>query len=214
MRHDTADLLINYMFEPPEKRKELTENDQQLLLQVTDCYHLQLQNPMYSREKLRNYLMENHHVSRTTAYYIIALTRQALGNVESSAKEWVKQKIEYLLEKAYIATVAKDFKTAQALTKIAETYGRTFKTDIDEGELLEARKALRIENITIVTDPGAINIRLTDKETARVKELMRKYDITDADYTIIDTDNQDSPIGATEIKQEDSSPASRNLATS
>ena len=190
MRHDTADLIINYMFEPPEKRKELTENDQKLLLQVTDCYHLQLQHPMYSREKVRNYLMENHNVSRTTAYYIIALTRQALGNVESSAKEWVKQKIEFLLEKAYIATEAKDFKTAQALTKIAETYGRTFKTDIDEGELLEARKALRIENITIVTDPGVINIRLSDKETARIKELMRKYDISDADYTVVEEEAQ------------------------
>ena len=181
MRDENLDLIVNNMFAPEAQRKELTERQQQLVLQVTDCYNLQLQKPMISRASLRNYLMQKYGVSKIQAYKIIQYAAVALGNVQPSHKNWVRQRIEFLTEKAYEAVEAKDYKRALVLTKIAATLAKSFSTNVDEGELINAQKYLEIDQVNITIDPTAINIRVSEPKQKEINRLLRKYEIEDVD---------------------------------
>lgn len=181
MRDENLDLIVNNMFAPEAQRKELTERQQQLVLQVTDCYNLQLQKPMISRASLRNYLVQKYGVSKIQAYKIIQYAAVALGNVQPSHKNWVRQRIEFLTEKAYEAVEAKDYKRALVLTKIAATLAKSFSTNVDEGELINAQKYLEIDQVNITIDPSAINIRVSEPKQKEINRLLRKYEIEDVD---------------------------------
>ena len=181
MRDENLDLIVNNMFAPEAQRKELTERQQQLVLQVTDCYNLQLQKPMISRASLRNYLVQKYGVSKIQAYKIIQYAAVALGNVQPSHKNWVRQRIEFLTEKAYEAVEAKDYKRALVLTKIASTLAKSFSTNVDEGELINAQKYLEIDQVNITIDPTAINIRVSEPKQKEINRLLRKYEIEDVD---------------------------------
>lgn len=181
MRDENLDLIVNNMFAPEAQRKELTERQQQLVLQVTDCYNLQLQKPMISRASLRNYLVQKYGVSKIQAYKIIQYAAVALGNVQPSHKNWVRQRIEFLTEKAYEAVEAKDYKRALVLTKIAATLAKSFSTNVDEGELINAQKYLEIDQVNITIDPTAINIRVSETKQKEINRLLRKYEIEDVD---------------------------------
>ena len=102
MRDENLALIEANMFLPEDQRKPMTERQEQLLKEVTDCYNLQLQKPMASRTYLRNYLMKKYKVSKVQAYNIIIYAAVLLGNVQASHKNWVRQRIEFLAEQAYL----------------------------------------------------------------------------------------------------------------
>lgn len=182
MRDENFELIVNNMFLPAEQRKTLTDSQKQLLLQVTDCYNLQLQKPMISKVSLRNYLMNEYKVSKIQAYKIIQYAALALGNVASSHKNWVRQRIEFLCEQAYTATMAKDYKKSDSLTKIANVLSKAFATNLDEGEIINAQRYLEIGQVNIVINPAAIGIKVSPVAQKEIDKMLRKYQIEDVDY--------------------------------
>lgn len=193
MRDENLDLIVNNMFAPEAQRKELTERQQQLVIEVTDCYNLQLQKPMISRASLRDYLVHKYGVSKIQAYKIIQYAAVALGDVRPSHKNWVRQRIEFLTEKAYEAVVAKDYKRALVLTKIAGTLAKSFSTNIDEGELINAQKYLEIDQVNITIDPKAININVSETKQKEINRLLRKYEIEDVEAEPVEEETMEDP---------------------
>lgn len=191
MRDENFELIVNNMFLPAEQRKPLTDSQEQLLLQVTDCYNLQLQKPMISKVSLRNYLINEYKVSKIQAYKIIQYSALALGNVASSHKNWVRQRIEFLCEQAYTATMAKDYKKSNALTKIANVLSKAFATNLDEGEIINAQRYLEIGQVNIVIDPAAIGIKVSPVAQKEIDKMLRKYQIEDVGYEDVD-DNENA----------------------
>lgn len=173
------------MFLPEEKQEKMTESQKDLLKQVTDCYNLQLQRPMVSRAYLRNYLMRKYKVSKVQAYNIITYAATLLGNVQASHKNWVRQRIEFLCEQAYVAADAGNLKKAETLTKIASTLAKAFQTNLDEGEIINAQKYLESEPITLTIDPSVLNIKITPAKQKEIDGMLRKYEIEDADFTLV-----------------------------
>lgn len=185
MRKDNLALIEANMFLPEEKQEKMTESQKDLLKQVTDCYNLQLQRPMVSRAYLRNYLMRKYKVSKVQAYNIITYAATLLGNVQASHKNWVRQRIEFLCEQAYVAADAGNLKKAETLTKIASTLAKAFQTNLDEGEIINAQKYLESEPITLTIDPSVLNIKITPTKQKEIDGMLRKYEIEDADFTLV-----------------------------
>lgn len=185
MRKDNLALIEANMFLPEEKQEKMTESQKDLLKQVTDCYNLQLQRPMVSRAYLRNYLMKKYKVSKVQAYNIITYAATLLGNVQASHKNWVRQRIEFLCEQAYVAADAGNLKKAETLTKIASTLAKAFQTNLDEGEIINAQKYLESEPITLTIDPSVLNIKITPAKKKEIDGMLRKYEIEDADFTLV-----------------------------
>ena len=164
-----------------EDAKSLTESQQKLLMEVTDCYNLQLQKPMYSRTKLRIYLVKKYGCSKIQAYKIIQYSATLLGNVQPSHKNWVRQRIEFLCEQAFAAVEAKDYKRAEALSKIAATLSKAFATNLDEGELINAQEYLQIPAVVITVNPADVNIPIKEPVQKEIERMLRKYEIEDVE---------------------------------
>lgn len=182
MRDENLALIESNMFLPEDQRKPMTEKQEQLLKEVTDCYNLQLQKPMASRTYLRNYLMKKYKVSKVQAYNIIIYAAVLLGNVQASHKNWVRQRIEFLSEQAYTAADAGNLKKAETLTKIAGVLAKAFQTNLDEGEIINAQKYLDEEPITLTIDPSsALKIKTSEAKQKEIDRMLRKYEIEDAE---------------------------------
>lgn len=182
MRDENLSLIEANMFLPEDQRKPMTEKQEQLLKQVTDCYNLQLQKPMASRTYLRNYLMKKYKVSKVQAYNIIIYAAVLLGNVQASHKNWVRQRIEFLAEQAYTAADSGNLKKAETLTKIAGVLAKAFQTNLDEGEIINAQKYLDEEPITLTIDPSsALKIKTSEAKQKEINRMLRKYEIEDAE---------------------------------
>lgn len=178
MRKDSLELVAKYLLAPESEKKDLSNADRDLLTKLADCYNQRLQNPWQSRAQLRDYLVSRYSgMSAMQAYRIMDVVNVHLGNVTSSAKEWVKLRIETLLEEAYIAVNEKDYEKSKALTKIAEVYGRTFKTDSDDSALMDAAQYLEIDKVEISLDPKTLGIEISEPERKHVEDLKRKYGI-------------------------------------
>lgn len=181
MRDENLSLIEANMFLPEDQRKPLTESQNKLLLEVTDCYNLQLQKPMTSRSNLRNYLIKKYGVSKIQAYKIIQYAATLLGNVQASHKNWVRQRIEFLSEQAYLAVEAGNLKKAESLVKIAGVLTKAFATNMDEGELINAQQYLQIDQVNITIDPTAIGIKTSPVKQKEIDRLLKKYQIEDAE---------------------------------
>lgn len=184
MRDENLALIEANMFLPEDQRKPMTERQEQLLKEVTDCYNLQLQKPMASRTYLRNYLMKKYKVSKVQAYNIIIYSAVLLGNVQASHKNWVRQRVEFLCEQAYTAANAGNLKKAETLTKIAGVLAKAFQTNLDEGEIINAQKYLDSEPITLTVNPSALNIKISEPKKKQIENMLRKYEIEDAEIII------------------------------
>ncbi len=184
MRNDSLDVIMNHLFETPTKRTELAPADKELLERIEYCYTMQLSNPLYTDIQVRNSLMNHFGLSRQQAYNIMSMTKVALGNVQTAGKAWIKFKIAHLLDKSAEYAIDGDIKTSNALTKIAEVWGRTYRTDLDDGDLLDAKKFVQIEKVEIVTDPTFINVQVTDKDREETRKLLEKYHINFDDDVI------------------------------
>ena len=185
MRDENLSLIEANMFLPEDQQKKMTASQKKLLEEVTDCYNLQLQRPMVSRAYLRNYLMKKYKVSKVQAYNIITYAATLLGNVKASHKNWVRQRIEFLCEQAYVAADAGNIKKAETLTKIASTLAKAFQTNLDEGEIINAQKYLESEPITLTVDPSVLNIKITPAKQKEIDGMLRKYEIEDADFILV-----------------------------
>lgn len=183
MHNENLDLIMAHMFHPEQQTKKLTEGQQQLLMEVTDCYNLQLQKPMIGRTALRAYLINKYGCSKIQAYKIIQYAAVCLGDVQPSHKNWVRQRIEFLSERAYEAVEAGDYKRAEAITKIAGTLAKAFQTNLDEGELINAQKYLEIAQVRITMDETVLGIKITEPGKKEIERLLRKYEITDVPFT-------------------------------
>lgn len=181
MRDENLELIVHNMFLPEESRKELTDSQEKLLEEVTDCYHLQLQKPMISKTKLRDYLKGKYGVSNTQAYKIIQYSAVALGDIRPTHKNWVRQRIEYISEQAYEAIEAKNYKRFEALNKLAATLAKAFNTNLDEGELINAQKYLEIDQVNITIDPSVLGIKVSEAKQKDIDKMLRKYEIEDAE---------------------------------
>lgn len=181
MRDENIEIIEQHMFLPEEQQKDLTEKQRDMLLQVTDCYHLQLQKPMLSRASLRAYLVKTYKCSNAQAYRIIQYAATALGNVQPSHKNWIRQRVEFLSEQAYVAVEAKDYKRAEALTKIAATLAKAFNTNVDEGELINAQKYLEIGVVKLSMNPESIGIKISEPTQKDIDILLKKYHIEEVE---------------------------------
>ena len=190
MRDENLQLIENNMFLPEESRKSLTESQCKLLEEVTDCYHVQLQKPMISRASLRDYLINKYKLTKTQAYRVIQYAAVILGNVQPTHKNFIRQRVEFLSEKAYEAIEATNYRRADALTKLAKVLAKAFATNIDEGELINAQKYLEIDVVNITIDPTALGIKTSEAKQREINKMLRKYEIEDAEIIPPEEDNE------------------------
>lgn len=176
-RRNSMDLIKSHLFSDDDDFQKLSKSDQQLLIQIRDCYTVWINNPTYTNVQMRDYLMHSYKIDQQKAYSIISKTTMVLGSVEIASKNWIKFVIKDILQKAFLLAEKDQLKKAEIYTKIAQTWAKAFNTASDDGEVLNAKEKLHIDNVIIVSNPSDIGIVLNGKERKDIKMMMKKYDI-------------------------------------
>ena len=176
-RRNSMDLIKSHLFSDDDDFQKLSKSDQQLLIQIRDCYTVWINNPTYTNVQMRDYLMHSYKIDQQKAYSIISKTTMVLGSVEIASKNWIKFVIKDILQKAFLLAEKDQLKKAEIYTKIAQTWAKAFNTASDDGEVLNAKEKLHIDNVTIISNPSDIGIVLNGKERNDIKKMMKKYDI-------------------------------------
>ena len=187
-RRNSIDLIKSHLFSDDDDFQKLSKSDQQLLIQIRDCYTVWINNPTYTNVQMRDYLMHSYKIDQQKAYSIISKTTMVLGSVEIASKNWIKFVIKDILQKAFLLAEKDQLKKAEIYTKIAQTWAKAFNTASDDGEVLNAKEKLHIDNVIIVSNPSDIGIVLNGKERKDIKMMMKKYDIPEdiIDIELID----------------------------
>ena len=176
-RRNSIDLIKSHLFSDDDDFQKLSKSDQQLLIQIRDCYTVWINNPTYTNVQMRDYLMHSYKIDQQKAYSIISKTTMVLGSVEIASKNWIKFVIKDILQKAFLLAEKDQLKKAEIYTKIAQTWAKAFNTASDDGEVLNAKEKLHIDNVTIISNPSDIGIVLNGKERKDIQKMMKKYDI-------------------------------------
>lgn len=175
-RRNSMDLIKSHLFSDDDFHK-LSKSDQQLLIQIRDCYTVWINNPTYTNVQMRDYLMHSYKIDQQKAYSIISKTTMVLGSVEIASKNWIKFVIKDILQKAFLLAEKDQLKKAEIYIKIAQTWAKAFNTASDDGEVLNAKEKLHIDNVIITSNPSDIGIVLNGKERKDIQKMMKKYDI-------------------------------------
>ena len=176
-RRNSMDLIKSHLFSDDDDFQKLSKSDQQLLIQIRDCYTVWINNPTYTNVQMRDYLMHSYKIDQQKAYSIISKTTMVLGSVEIASKNWIKFVIKDILQKAFLLAEKDQLKKAEIYTKIAQTWAKAFNTASDDGEALNVKEKLHIDNVTIISNPSDIGIVLNGKERKDIQKMMKKYDI-------------------------------------
>lgn len=176
-RRNSMDLIKSHLFSDDDDFQKLSKSDQQLLIQIRDCYTVWINNPTYTNVQMRDYLMHSYKIDQQKAYSIISKTTMVLGSVEIASKNWIKFVIKDILQKAFLLAEKDQLKKAEIYIKIAQTWAKAFNTASDDGEVLNAKEKLHIDNVIITSNPSDIGIVLNGKERKDIQKMMKKYDI-------------------------------------
>ena len=176
-RRDSIELIKKQLFAPEDDLEKLSKSDKEHIMQVRDCYTVWLSNPTYSNVEMRDYLMHTYKIDKQKAYSIMAKTTIVLGNVDVASKNWIKTVIAEILQQSYVLASKDQIKKSEVYTKIAMTWAKAFNTATDEGETLNIKQQLNIENVVITSNPADIGIVLDGKERKDVLKMLKKYDI-------------------------------------
>lgn len=177
-RRNSMDLIKSHLFSDDDDFQKLSKSDQQLLIQIRDCYTVWINNPTYTNVQMRDYLMHSYKIDQQKAYSIISKTTMVLGSVEIASKNWIKFVIKDILQKAFLLAEKDQLKKAEIYTKIAQTWAKAFNTASDDGEVLNVKEKLHINNVTIISNPSDIGIVLNGKERNDIQKMMKKYGIS------------------------------------
>lgn len=181
-RSDTMDIIVKAMF---DTSVDLCESDRITLERLRDAYTFWLDKPTLTDTKIRDYLMVNHHISKSQAYTDIAHIKMVLGNVPVATKEFYRYKANYILDEAHAAAQSGDDRKAKALTKIAEAIVYNNRTNEDDGEKIPFDQIVP-RDLSFSIDPSIAGVKpipgMREKAMALAKKYSEEIELDLTDY--------------------------------
>ena len=127
-----------------------------------------------SEKDIRDYIVTRYGLSKTQAYDDLAFIKLLLGNVTLAAKNWWRYKVNAILDMAVKAADSGDTAKAKALQKIAESYIKNNRCDVDDGERLPWEE-IKPKDWSFSVDPAVAGVKADPKLRARAAALKKKY---------------------------------------
>lgn len=185
-RNDSLDLISKALF---DDSVQLSEADQLMLLRLKDAYTFWLDKPLLSDSDIRDYLMVKYDLSKPQALNDLYRVKILLGNVTNASKEFMRHKVNTLMDEAYAAANAGFDKKAKALAKIAEIIIANNRTDQDDGEKLPFDQIVP-KDYSYTLDPSIVGVKPDPSIKKKAESLYQKY-AEDIEVEIEDNDGRE-----------------------
>ena len=191
----TLEVCRKYLFENPTDK--LSPQTQAKLLRVRSAYSHWYEFPMKSEIELRNFLMDNHDVSRYVAWGDLTVVKVLLGNIVAVSKEWHRFTVIEMVKEAY--ELAKALQDPKAMILAADKLGKYTQLHLPDVDPIPYEDIVP-QAFEPTSDPQAVGLKPIPDLQKRIKDLKDKYS-ADIDSNVVDIEFVEIP------KQEDNAKA-------
>lgn len=131
-RQHGLDRIFEVLFQGEgERRIDLTPKELATKQYVEDCYTKWLSMPQLTDQQMRNYLMQQYHITTGKASQIVRATQMVCGTVTTASKEWHRYTVIHMLKTAAQRAMEND--DYNAVIRVADVLGKY--TGLDKSEL-------------------------------------------------------------------------------
>ncbi|WP_299576666.1 hypothetical protein [uncultured Sunxiuqinia sp.] len=145
---------------------------QERIKRLRVAYTFWYEFPTKTETDIRNHLMSEFGVVKSTAYEDIQITKVLLGDIKNPAKEWVRFQVNAMLDEAY--KKAKDQDDAKAMVMAADKKGKYNMLDKPDAEPLPFGEIVP-QPFEPTDDPSPLGIKKDPNIRARKKKMLEKY---------------------------------------
>ena len=179
---NTVEICRLHLFDDISKiENELSQQMLNRLLRIRSAYTIWNQYPFKKEKEIRDLLISQYAIDRSTAYEDIQVIKQLLGDFNAASKAWHRFKFNAMIEKAY--SLAEKKQNPVAMSMAADKYGKYNQLDKEDAEQLPWSEIV-VQPFEITSDPSTIGIKPVPNIKEKIAKLKEKYfaDIQDINY--------------------------------
>jgi len=183
----TLEICRKYLFENPTDK--LSPQTQKKLLRVRSAYSHWYEFPMKSENELRNFLMDNHEVSRYVAWGDLSIVKILLGNIKAVSKEWHRFTVIEMIKETY--ALAKDQQDPKAMALAADKLGKYTQLHLPDIDPIPYEDIVP-QSFEPSSNPELVGLKPIPDLDDRVKFLKDKF-YAEIDKNVTDVESVEVP---------------------
>lgn len=161
-----------------------------LIKRVRAGYSYWYEFPTKSEPDIRDMLMNEFGVVKSTAYIDISIIKVLLGDIKNPRKEWIRYQVNAMLQKAY--DLAEKQKDPKAMALAADKIGKYNMLHIPDAEQMPFDQIVP-QNFEPTDDPSVIGLKKDPDIREKKRKMLEKYaseiEIIDVPYEEIGKDD-------------------------
>lgn len=184
-------------------RKHLYHNEdeipvtyQERIKRIRVGYTFWYEFPTKKEPDIRDHLMNEFGIVKSTAYEDIQIIKILLGDIKNPGKEWIRYRVNSMLEEAY--SIAEKKKDAAGMALAADKLGKYNMLDKPDAEPLPFDEIVP-QPFEPTDDPTPLGLKKDPKIREKKNKMLEKYhaeiEIVDVPYEeIIKSDDEEENI--------------------
>lgn len=191
-RPGTLEVCRKYLFEDIDSIPEpFRERVTRVRVGFTHWYEF----PTKTRTEVRDLITKEFGVVKKTAYEDIQVIEILLGNIKSPAKDWMRYKVNSMLEAAY--KIAEEQADPKAMAMVADKIGKYNQLDKQDKDKLPYEDIVP-QSFEPTDDPTPLGLKKDPEIREKKRKMLEKYiseiEIIDVPYEDISAnDPTESP---------------------
>ncbi len=150
--------------------------------------------PTKTETEIRDQLMNEFDIAKSTAYEDIQVIKVLLGDIRNPSKEWIRFQVNAMLDAAY--KLAEHQKDPKAMALAADKKGKYNMLDKPDAEPLPFDQIVP-QNFEPTDDPTPLGIRKDPDIREKKRKMLEKYmddiEIVDVPYEELIKDDRNEP---------------------
>jgi len=188
-RPTTLEICRKYLYEDVDK---IPETFRDRIVRTRFAFTYMYQFPTKPRIKVRDEIVSQFNVAQKTAYEDIQVVEILLGDIKNPSKDWMRYKVNAMLEEAY--DLAKFLKDAKAMALVADKLGKYNMLDKPEAETLPYADIVP-QQFEPTDDPTPLGLvkdpNIREKKKKMLEKYMDEIEIVDVPYEEIIRDGNE-----------------------
>lgn len=189
IRPTTLEICQKYLYDDMDN---IPENYRERISRIRFGYTFWYEFPTKSRVQVRDHIIGEFGVVKSTAYEDIQAIEILLGNIKNPAKDWMRYQVNAMLHDAY--TMAKQFQDPKAMALAADKIGRYNMLDKPDAEPLPFNEIVP-QPFEPTDDPTPLGLKKDPNIRAKKQKMLEKYmneiEIIDVPYEEMIRDGND-----------------------
>lgn len=194
----TLELCRVHLFDDVEKLRNVSLSQQAIerILRLRAAFNLWNKYPLKKEAEIRDFIMKQSGVEKTSAYEDIQILKILLGDFQETSKEFHRFRFNHMIDKAY--EMAERKQDARGMATAAGHYAKYNKIDQEEAIKIPYEDIVP-QTFEPTSDPTVIGIKPIPNIREKIAGMKRKYmaDIAE-DITFEETDFNEEEFFADE----------------